>query len=130
LLIYLGAMGIRDSFKVSTFETHETGKTKGGAFRSGMAISMANPMAVGYWLSVGGALIAAGAVGQSAAQTVSFVGGFLGGVFVWAFVMSFAVRWSKRLMTPPIFRVVNFACGAALLVFGLALASQMYSSLV
>ncbi len=129
LLICLGAMGIRDSFKASTFETHEIGETKGGAFRSGMAISMANPMAAGYWLSVGGALIAAGAVGQSLAQTISFVGGFLGGVFVWAFVMAFAVRWGKRLITPSFFRVVNFACGAALLVFGIGLASQMFGNM-
>lgn len=128
LLIYLGAIGIRDSLKEPAVEQPAAGAVTSGAFRSGMAISMANPMAVGYWLSVGGALIAAGAVGQSAAQTVSFVGGFLGGVLAWAIAMAFAVRSSKRLMTPPIFRAVNFACGAALLVFGLALASQMYGS--
>ncbi len=130
LLIYLGAMGIRDSFKASTFETHETGETKGGAFRSGMAISMANPMAVGYWLSVGGALVATGVVGSTPAQTASFIAGFLGGTFLWALLMAFAVRWSKQLMTPALFRVVNFSCGAALLVFGITLASQMVSNLL
>jgi hypothetical protein len=39
--------------------------------------------------------------------------------------MAFAIRWSKRLMSPAIFRVVNLACGGALLVFGFTLASQM-----
>ncbi len=130
LMIYLGAMGIRDSLKESAVPQPAAGATTRGAFRSGMAISMANPMAVGYWLSVGGALLAAGAIGQSAAQTASFLSGFLGGVLAWAFVMAFAVRWGKQLMTPPLFRVVNFACGAALLVFGLALASQMVNSLM
>lgn len=129
LMIYLGVMGIRDSLKKSAGEQQAASAIKSGAFRSGMAISMANPMAVGYWLSVGGALIAAGAVGQSAAQTGSFVGGFLGGVFAWAFLMAFAARWGRRVMTPPIFRVVDFSCGAALVVFGLALASQMFGNI-
>jgi chemosensory pili system protein ChpE len=152
VLIYLGALGVRDALKKPATnttptpaplarhrgpQTHEKrsasmprwGREREGvgrgAFRSGMAISMANPMAVGYWLGVGGALVAAGVVGASAAQTASFITGFVGGTLAWAFVMAFGVRWSKQIMTPAIFRAVTFTCGAILIFFGLTLASQM-----
>ncbi len=125
VLLTLGALGIRDAFRGSTVQIAEASGPRRGAFRSGLAISMANPMAVGYWLSVGGALVAAGVVGTSAAQTASFVTGFIGGTVAWAFMMAFAVRWSKQIMTPAIFRAVTFTCGAVLIVFGFTLASQM-----
>ncbi|MBI4314348.1 MAG: LysE family transporter, partial [Chloroflexi bacterium] len=130
LLVTLGGMGIRDSFKMPMALTAPVTETKGGSFRSGLAISMANPMAVGYWLSVGGALVAAGVAGSTPAQTASFVAGFLGGTFAWAFVMALAVRWGKPLLTPVAFRAITFLCGATMLVFGFGLASQMIGNLL
>lgn len=130
VLIYLGALGIRDAFKAPVARPAESSASRGGAFRSGMAISVANPMAVGYWLSVGGALVAAGVVGTTSAQTASFITGFVGGTFAWAFVMAVAVRWSKQIMTPAIFRAITFTCGAVLIFFGLTLASQMLRPLL
>jgi chemosensory pili system protein ChpE len=124
VLITLGVRGIRDAFKAPVARPVEASVPQRGAFRSGMAISMANPMAVGYWLSVGGALVAAGAVGTTGAQTASFVTGFVGGTLAWAFGMALGVRWSQQTMTPAIFRAVTFTCGAVLIGFGLALASQ------
>ena len=124
VLLYLGASGIHDAFKTSALNL-EAEPSKKGAFRSGMAISIANPMAVGYWLSVGGALVATGVAGTTPLQTASFVGGFVGGTIAWAFLMAFAIRWSQRIMRPLVFRAVNFACGAALMIFGFTLASQM-----
>jgi arginine exporter protein ArgO len=85
---------------------------------------------VGYWLSVGGALVASGAVGGDSGGTVAFIVGFILGTFLWAFVMAFAVRWGKQLLNPLAFRAVTFACGAAMLLFGFTLASQMLGSLL
>ena len=125
VLLYLGASGIRDAVKAKIVSmTDEPASTK-GAFRTGMAISIANPMAIGYWLSVGGALVAAGISGTTPAQTMSFAAGFVSGTFAWAFIMAFVIRWSKRLISPALFRGVNFACGLALVVFGFTLATQM-----
>ncbi|MGH2523134.1 MAG: LysE family transporter [Anaerolineales bacterium] len=127
VLLVLGALGLRDTFKKASSPKAEGEASRRGAFRSGLAISMANPMAVGYWLSVGGALVAAGVAGATPAQTASFVGGFVAGTFLWAFLMAFAVRWGKRLLTPALFRAVSFVCSAALIVFGLMLASRILS---
>ena len=130
LLIYLGAIGIRDAFKAGALDTSSGGDVKQGSFRSGMAISLANPQAVGYWLSVGGALVASGAVGQTLGQTAGFIGGFVGGTLLWAFSMAFAVRFGKRILNPVAFRLITFACGATLIVFGVTLASQMFNTLI
>jgi threonine/homoserine/homoserine lactone efflux protein len=125
VLLYLGASGIRDAARTKIINVADGPDSATGAFRTGMAISIANPMAIGYWLSVGGALVAAGISGTSPAQTASFAGGFVAGTLAWAFIMAVVVRFSKRLINPTLFRAVNFACGLALVVFGLSLATQM-----
>ncbi len=129
LLLYLGAVGVRDALKpAATAET--SAETKHGAFRSGMAISLANPQAIGYWLSVGGALVAAGAVGQSLGQTVSFVSGFFGGTLLWCFVVALLVRFGRQVLNPTAFRIVTFVCGATMIFFALTLATQMVGSFI
>jgi chemosensory pili system protein ChpE len=127
LLAYLGLAGLRDAFfKAATAPAPSAaGLGHGGAFRSGLAISMANPMAVGYWLSVGGALIAAGIAGTTPLQTGTFIGGYLGGTLAWCFVAALVVRWGRRLLSPALFRWVTAACSIALLFFGLALAARL-----
>ena len=130
LLMYLGAMGIREALKQTAVQATAEAEDKKGAFRTGAAISMANPIAVGYWLSVGGALVASGAVGTDAGQTASFVAGFLLGTLLWAFIMAIVVRWGKQLLKPAAFRAITFVCGAAMLVFGFTLASQMLGALL
>ncbi len=125
LLLYLGICGIRDAFKAAKLEQGGAIDTQNGAFRSGMAISIANPMAIGYWLSIGGTLVAAGVAGQSSGQTSLFVLGFVSGTFLWAIMMAAVVRFGKQILRPNFFRVINFGCGAALMIFGITLASQM-----
>ena len=125
LLLYLGFCGIRDAFRAAKLNQGGAVDAKKGAFRSGMAISIANPMAMGYWLSIGGTLVATGVAGQSSGQTATFVFGFVAGTFLWAFIMALAVRFGKRILHPNLFRVINFGCGAALMIFGIMLASQM-----
>ena len=127
LLLYLGATGLRDAFiKRAAAQAVAAGSDgQAGAFRSGLAISMANPMAIGYWLSVGGALIAAGVAGTTPLQTGTFVGGYLGGTLAWCFIFALAVRWGKRVLSPVLFRWLTATCSAALLFFGLALAARL-----
>ncbi len=131
VLLYLGATGIRDALKSKgvTVDLHAAPDQKRGAFRSGMAISMANPMAVAYWVSFGGALVAAGVAGTTVPQTAAFLAGYVGGTLVWCFVMALVVRWSQVVLKPAVFRWVTLACSAALLVFGVGLAWRMFEPL-
>jgi chemosensory pili system protein ChpE len=129
-LFYLGVIGIRDALKPAVPSVDQVPESKYGAFRSGMAISLANPQAIGYWLSVGGALVAGGAVGQSLGQTVTFISGFLAGTLLWCFIMAFAVRFGKKFLNPLAFRAVTFICGTTMIIFGLTLATQLVSNLI
>ncbi len=132
VLVYLGAAGIREALSARHARSPgaAAGERLGGPFRSGLAISMANPMAIGYWLGVGGALVAAGVAGSSTAQTAVFVAGYLGGTLGWCFFMAAAVRWGRLVLTPGLFRLVTLGCGAALLVFGVSLAARMVGPLL
>ncbi len=130
LLVYFGVMGIRDAARQSSVNLQPDRETKPGAFRAGAAMALANPMAVGYWISVGGIMISRGIVDAGADQTAAFIAGFIVGMVLWAFAMAFAVRWGKKSLNPAAFRVVTFACGAIMLIFGVSLASQMFTSLL
>ncbi|MBI3361074.1 MAG: LysE family transporter, partial [Chloroflexi bacterium] len=80
VLVRLGAAGVREALWPSDQNPAVSGMggfSEAGAFRSGMAISLANPMAVGYWISIGGVMLAAGVAGMSAGQTAAFVAGFV-----------------------------------------------------
>jgi chemosensory pili system protein ChpE len=128
VLVYLGLAGLRDAARPAAgpagiAPAEAAGQS--GAFRSGLAISMANPMAVGYWLSVGGALIAAGVAGTTPLQTGTFVGGYLGGTLAWCFILALAVRWGRRALSPRLFCWLSAGCSAVLLMFGLALAGRL-----
>jgi threonine/homoserine/homoserine lactone efflux protein len=127
LLFYLGFTGLREAFAArATAQAVAAGPgEQAGAFRTGLAMSMANPMAVGYWLSVGAALIAAGVAGTTPLQTGTFVGGYLAATLAWCFVVALAVRWGQRVLSPVLFRWLTGACSVALLFFGLALAARL-----
>src|SRR5205085_9915533 len=105
VLLYFGVAGLREAAarKAVTAAAVEGTPSHASAFRSGLVISMANPMAVAYWLSVGGALVAAGIAGSTPLQTGTFVMGFLGGTIAWAFLMALAVRWGRQILTPVVF---------------------------
>ncbi len=126
VLVALGALGLRESLSAqpSISATTPGAQPTAGAFRTGLAISLANPMAVGYWLSIGGALVAAGVAGGSTPQTGAFLGGFALGTCAWAFIMASLVRGGQVLLRPRVFRWVNVACSLALLGFGLSLAAR------
>ncbi len=130
LLLYLGAAGLRQAAGARARGNSAQAVTvpadgHAGAFRSGLAISMANPMAIGYWISVGGALVAAGIAGTTPLQTGTFLGGYLGATLAWCFVMALVVRWGKKLLSPALFRWLSAACSAGLIGFGLALAARL-----
>ncbi|MCC7359549.1 MAG: LysE family transporter [Anaerolineales bacterium] len=131
VLLYLGAAGLRDAFKAKahSLDLGSSVHEHAGAFRSGVAISMANPMAVAYWVSFGGALVAAGVAGATVQQTAAFLLGYVGGTLAWCFVMALAVRFGRLVFKPAVFHWVTLASSAALLVFGGLLAWRLFEPL-
>ncbi len=101
-----------------------------GAFLSGLAISLANPWGIAFWLSLGGVLAAQGVAGASARELGLFFATFMVGSALWAFVVSLAAAGMRGVLHPAIMRGVSIACGLALGAFGLLAASQVVFSIL
>lgn len=124
-LIYLGLTSIRDGLRpASPTPSPAKAGTTGSGFRSGMALALANPLSVGWWLSVGGAMMAAGVTGTGPAETGVFITGFLAGTLAWAVFFSAGVQFGASRFSAKVQRLVSFACGMALVGLALALAWQ------
>jgi len=95
-----------------------------------MAISLANPWAIAFWLSLGGALASYGIANAGAYQVAMFFASFMFGSALWAFALSFLVARVRGLMRPAVFCIVSIVCGLALGAFGLMAASRVVFSLI
>jgi chemosensory pili system protein ChpE len=95
------------------------------AFLSGLAISLTNPWAIAFWLSLGGVLATLGVVSASGSEVAVFFASFMLGSALWALVLSLAIARIRRWIRPVIFRAVSIACGVALGAFGLVAASRI-----
>jgi chemosensory pili system protein ChpE len=108
----------------------ELGAERRGAFLSGLALSLTNPWAIAFWLSLGGALVSIGLNNASARQIAFFFASFMLGSAVWAIFLSFAIARVRRWIRPVLFQVVSITCGLALGAFGLFAASRVISLIV
>lgn len=96
-----------------------------GAFVSGMMLSLTNPWAIAFWLSLGGMLASFGIVGASLFQVALFFASFMLGSVVWAFVLAFVIARMRRWLKPVVFRVLTIVCGFALGVSSILAARQV-----
>jgi chemosensory pili system protein ChpE len=108
--------------------TREGGEVS--AFLSGMVISLANPWAIAFWLSLGGALASFGVANADASYIAVFFASFMVGAAAWSFALAVIVGRMRGLMRPVVFRVVSVVCGVALGAFGLLAASRVVLSII
>lgn len=102
--------------------TPQTKRLSGrGDFAAGAMVSLANPFAIAFWLSVGGAIAATGVDDPQAAHFAVFFMGFMSAAVMWCFFISGLIGWGRRMLSAGFFRWVNVVCGAALGYFGLRL---------
>jgi chemosensory pili system protein ChpE len=100
------------------------------AFLSGMGISLANPWAIAFWLSLGGALASLGIAAAGPFATAFFFASFMLGAATWSFALAVFVGRMHGLMRPGIFRVVSIVCAVALGGFGIVAASRLVFSVI
>jgi threonine/homoserine/homoserine lactone efflux protein len=94
------------------------------AFLSGMAISLTNPWAIAFWLSLGGALASLGVANGGPGAIAFFFASFMLGVVAWSLALAVFVGRMHRLMHPMVFRIVSVVCAFALGAFGVLAASR------
>lgn len=99
------------------------------SFLSGLTLSLTNPWAIAFWLSLGGGLASLGLTGASALQIALFFSSFMVGSALWALILSIAIARVRGWIRPAVFRAVSLICGLALGSFGLVAASRVIGSI-
>jgi threonine/homoserine/homoserine lactone efflux protein len=100
------------------------------AFLSGMGISLANPWAIAFWLSLGGVLGSLGVAAAGPLATAFFFVSFMLGAAGWSLALAAFVGRMHGLMRPGIFRVVSIICAVALGGFGILAISRLIFSAI
>ena len=118
VLFYLGINAIRD-WRDLVNHTGEDGAQAAPsrhAFWTGAPLSLANPLAIVFWLSLGGRV----AQEPELVGTTFLLGFFAGCAVVSLFLSIFASFWQSRL-TSKVALSVSWACGLVLIGFGIRL---------
>jgi chemosensory pili system protein ChpE len=119
LLFWLALQALRSAGNGDVAEAGHTSDR--GYFARGAFLSLTNPFAVAFWLSVGGAMASVGVAQPGLSHFVVFFAGFMFGALVWALSISCLITWCRRLIHPLLFRSINLLSGLTLGYFGLRL---------
>jgi chemosensory pili system protein ChpE len=129
-LLYLAWSSFKTARKAAPiiqFSSIKSGRNDyhGDAFLSGLIISLANPWAIAFWLSLGGALAAFGVINASGFVILIFFSSFMLGSVLWGMLISLAITRVRVLLSPTLLKIVSIICGVLLGAFGLITASQV-----
>lgn len=116
-IIYLAVLAFREAFKGKM--PIPTGSAGRGAFLHGMLLSLGNPFATVFWLTVGSTAITNLNEHPGAIHYILFFLSFMLGAFIWSFILAGAVSHGRRLLNPLFFRWVNILCGIFLTWFAI-----------
>ena len=107
-LMYLAITGIRAELRTPQPSQHPTAEPpqRRNAFFTGMFLSLTNPWAIGFWLSLGGTLASYGAMESGNTMAVFFLS-FFGACLVYAFSMAFLIGVTRKAI-PPKTRQMDF----------------------
>ena len=128
-ILVLGYLGV-DALRASTDPpTAEDASRAGRPFLVGFGIGISNPITLLWFLTVGGALIAAHGGGGSRLLAVAFGASFICGVLCWDTVVAYLAGCGRRWMGQRIMRVINMVAGAVFLGFAIRLLWKLSQSL-
>ncbi len=126
LLAWLGVSGVRDGLRSTAGPEMTTVDPRGrGALGTGVSMSLSNPLNVVYWSGAAGAV--SGALGDdvTTGSLLVFFAGFMASSLLWCFVCAGAIALLHRVLPPLAVRIVDLACGAALLAFAALLLQRL-----
>ena len=111
---------IRDAYHGTAVKAAKASNVRGD-FALGVALSLANPLPIAFWLGIGSTVIATGKTFFDPKDLLIFFAGFLSSASLWCVLLASLVAWGQRFVTPLFFRLVNLICGLALGFFALKL---------
>lgn len=126
-LMYLAITGILGELRAPAHAAHSAAvepPQRKNAFFTGMFLSLTNPWAIGFWLSVGGTLASYGAMESGNTITVFFAG-FFGACLVYAFFMALLIGVTRQAIPPNLGKWISIACSVVIGVLGIGVAVQV-----
>lgn len=94
------------------------------AFVTGMLLSLTNPWAIGFWLSLGGTLASYGAMESGNSMALFFLS-FFGTCLLFAFGMALLIGVTRKALPPTFGKWVSLACSAIIGILGIGVAAQV-----
>ncbi len=124
-LLYLAWQSLSSSGNWTGDQKRTTGNIR-EAFLSGMLLSLTNPWAIAFWVSLGGSFVALGL--QAASDMPWVFVSFMLGALAWSFVLAGLVERGRRWLSPRLFRFASIACGLLLAAFALGVGARVVST--
>lgn len=115
------------SFRTHAVDIAPTAASVGNyrdSFLSGMLLSLTNPWAIAFWVSLGSSFLAIGL--RSSSDVPLVLASFMAGALVWSVVLSALIERGRRLLSPGIFNTISVLCGLLLAVFALAVGAHLF----
>ncbi len=109
--------------------TSTDGNTTGNireAFLSGMLLSLTNPWALAFWVSLGGSFVALGL--QAASDMPLVFLSFMLGALAWSLVLCGLIERGRGWLSPRLFRFASIACGVLLAAFAFNVAARVVAA--
>lgn len=100
-----------------------------GDFAIGAVLSLSNPYAVGFWLSLGGSFLSKYVSKPSFGDYALFFVAFMAAATVYCFFMAGMITVGRRFVNERFFRLVNLVCGVAIARFALTLAQSLWNEI-
>ena len=119
LLVWMAWGALRDSLRGHAPTAMEPSRHADLAV--GLLLSLANPFAAVFWLSIGGGLLPAGALMPSLPTVAIIVAAFILATLIWSMLLATVASYGRRLVTATAFRWLNAGVGACMALFGFGL---------
>ncbi len=130
-LMYLSITGIMSELRAPNAErapqTERCGErslSRRNSFFTGMFLSLTNPWAISFWLSLGGTLASYGAMESNNTMALFFMS-FFGACLVYAFAMAFLIGVTRKAIPPTLGKWISIACSVVIGVLGVGVAIQV-----
>ena len=119
ILIYLGAVSVKEYFKKTTEAPAPQKRIFKHSFVAGFALAISSPMTIVWWTGVFGALMASqGPVKTSLSAFLSCLSILLG-CFLWVFFLAAALHGGKKIINERLTRLISMIAGLFLVGFGI-----------
>jgi threonine/homoserine/homoserine lactone efflux protein len=87
----------------------------------GLLLSLANPFAVVFWLSIGGGLLHVSALAPQLPTAITAVSAFILATLIWSVLLASLASYGRSFITAIAFRWLNAGAGVCMALFGVDL---------